>query len=304
MHENWALPALKREPLADTPWIVEPLISPDSTSIIFGPREAGKTQLILSLFRALQESALCLGHFRCRRVKAALVEADMPKGLFQMRLRDMPYEFDESLFLVQTFSSAPNILRTNPEASWVKDLRAFDPQWIIFDSLRKIHHLKDEAPEAPSQVYNQLRVLFPGAARTVLHHVRKPPPSYMLNGSKYVQADDPEAYRGTTAWLDDADAAVYMPYNFRTRERAVWITRSRLVSEDVKQQAIAVRLDEDSLFLEAVSPSPQLQLVNWRADHPGSSLAEAVRFLEGAAPGKSRMTYYRWCWEAGWDKEK
>ena len=302
-HENWALPQLRAEPVEGTEWIIEPIIAPDSTSIFFGPREAGKTQLVLTLFKAIQESALCLGHFQCRRVRAALVEIDMPKTLLQTRLQAMPYAFDENLFLVQTFQYAPNVMMAASQTPWVVDLNRFRPDWIIFDSLRKLHHLKDEAPEAPSLVYNKLRELFPSAARTVLHHVRKPPPSYMLNGSGYVQSEDPEAYRGTTAWLDDADAAVYMPYNFKTRERAVWLTRSRLTSSDAKQTPVAVTLDETTLFLEAARPSPQLQLIAWKSEHPHASLPEAVAFLKQTAPGKDRTTYYRWCWRAGWPKE-
>ena len=117
--------------------------------------------------------------------------------------------------------------------------------------------------------------------------------------SGYKQSEDPEAYRGTTAWLDDADAAVYMPYNTKTRERAVWLTRSRLVSEDVKSQPVAVRLDEESLFLEAARPSPQIQLVTWLTERPHASLVEAVEFLKQAAPGKCRATYYNWAKQAG-----
>ena len=298
-HESWSLPALKAEPTEGTEWIVEPIVAPDSTSIIFGPREAGKTQLILSLFRAIQEQALCFGHFPCRRVRAVLVEIDMPKVLLQLRLQQMPYAFDSNLFRVFTFQHAPNIFQCNQQTPWVKDLNVFAPDWIIFDSLRKLHHLKDEAPEAPSLVYNALRTLFPRAARTVLHHVKKAPPSYMLHDSGYKQSEDPEAYRGTTAWLDDADAAVYMPYNTKTRERAVWLTRSRLVSEDVKSQPVAVRLDEESLFLEAARPSPQIQLVTWLTERPHASLVEAVEFLKQAAPGKCRATYYNWAKQAG-----
>ena len=300
-HENWSLPTLKAQPTIGTEWIVEPIIAPDSTSIIFGPREAGKTQFVLSLFRAIQESALCLGHFRCRRVRAALVEIDMPKGLLQTRLQAMPYAFDNELFLAQTFRYAPNIMTCAQQTPWIADLNAFAPEWIVFDSLRKLHHMKDEAPEAPSQVYNKLRELFPNAARTVLHHVRKPPPSYMLNGSHYTQADDPEAYRGTTAWLDDADAAVYMPYNFKTGERAVWLTRSRLVADDRKGAPIAVRIDEDSLFLEAANPSPQIRLLVWKSEHLHASLPEACAYLKEIAPGKARATYYRWASAAGFE---
>lgn len=299
IYENWALPALKAQPTVGTEWIIEPIVAPDSTSIIFGPREAGKTQLILSLFRAIQEQTLCFGHYPCRRVKAALVEIDMPRVLLQRRLQDMPYAFDPDLFLVQTFQHAPNIFHCTPTTDWVRDLNAFAPEWIVFDSLRKLHHLKDEAPEAPSLVYNKLRELFPNRARSVLHHVKKAPPSYLLNGSGYKQSEDPDAYRGTTAWLDDADAAVYMPYNTKTRERAVWLTRSRLVSEDVKSHPISVRLDEESLFLEAAAPSPQVQLVGWSAEHLHASPAEAVDFLKQIAPGKSRATYWRWARQAG-----
>lgn len=274
---------------------VEPLITPDSTTVVFGPREAGKTQFILSLFKAIQLEDALFGRYQCKKCKAVLVEVDMPLVQVQRRVRLAMqfFPYDASLFRVLDLRSL-DLPRATPNDPWVQALREFDPQLIVFDSLRKCHSLAENDTASPSRVYGRTRELFPDAARMFAHHVGKAPG--MVEAGASVRDDD-ESYRGTTAWLDDADTGILLQR--KGNHRTFRVTRGRHADEDIKREIISLRFNEDSLLLEATDSGPVTELRNWLLSQDVATRKQAMTWLHEHQPGKTERTYRRLCSAVG-----
>lgn len=273
---------------------VDPLITPDSTTVVFGPREAGKTQFVLTLFRALQEGGLLLGHFPCRPVRAVLVQVDMPSVQMQKRVQAALAQFPYSAAFGIYDAAALNIMDASETTPWVKDIGAFKPEIVVFDSLRKIHTLSEIDTAAPSLVYGRARRLFPDAARVFLHHVTKPP-GKVEKGATVRDAED--SFRGTSAWLDDADTGLLL--NRYRRKRTFQVTRGRHAEDDLKDLVMPIQLSDNGLFVELAEPTPITELIGWHQEHPEGSRNAAVTWISERYPRKTDRTYRRWCQHAG-----
>jgi hypothetical protein len=295
----WTPSQLVAHDFAIPDFYVDPIVTPDGVVIVFGPREAGKTQFVFTMFRAIQEESLLLGRFPCKRTPVVLVEVDMPPLATQMRIRmaHTAFAFDDELIRIVTLRSL-DIFRVSRDTTWVQEINAFQPGIIVFDSLRKIHRRDESDTGTPSAVYGQTKELFPGAAPFCLHHVRKAPhPRMQGSGS----SEDLEAYRGTTAWLDDADTGLYLSFDKKKKkkQRVFQVYRARHADESVKAEITPVQIAEDSLFLEPTDPTPQMRLMDWWLKNPNASLNDAVQWLREEFPDRARQTYYNWCHDVG-----
>lgn len=295
MRSVWTPSALLNENFGDVRFYVDPICTPGSVVVLFGPREAGKTQLIFSMARAMHEESLLIGRFPCKRGRVALVEVDMSIMTTQERLQkaSSEYVFSDDLFSIATPSTI-DILHCTAATPWVAELQAFDPQVVAFDSLRKIHHGDENDPSVPSQVYGKCKSLFPRAALWFAHHVKKPPATWIQTKENYDPGEDPNVYRGTTAWLDDADAAIYLHKEPKYDKRTFRLVRARYAPDEVKHEVIGVALQKGSMFLHASALNERQWALQWRLAHPAAALEEAVEELRAEFPGRANQTYYNW----------
>lgn len=291
----WTPSALLAENLGDVKFLIEPICTPGSVLVAFGPREAGKTQLFFTMARAMHEEQLLLGRFPCRRGRVALVEVDMSIMTTQERLKKATadYTFDDSLFSI-AMPPTLDILHCTPHTPWVRELTAFAPDVVAFDSLRKIYRGDENSPGTPSLVYGKCKELFPKAAFWFAHHVKKPPATWLQEKEKYDPGEDLNVYRGTTAWLDDADAAVYLHKEPKNDKRTFRLVRARYAPDHIKREVIGVTMHKDSMFLESGVLSERQWALHWRMAHVDAVLEEAVKALEGEFPKRSPQSYYNW----------
>ena len=101
------------------------------------------------------------------------------------------------------------VYRSSPWARLKRRLSKKEPA-ANRQSFRKIHRGDENNPGTPSPLYGHCHQLFPRAAFWFTHHVKKPPATWLMQKEQYDPGEDPNVYRGTTAWLDDADAAIYL----------------------------------------------------------------------------------------------
>lgn len=285
------------------PWIVEPLVRPGSVMVVFGPREAGKTQFLLTLVKALHERALFLGRFPTRPVRVALIEVDMPFLETQERMQraSSSYTFDNAQFRVATLPDF-DVLRLTKLVTWVNELGMFEPEIVMFDSLRKIHREKETDTAVPSAVYAKCKELFPKAALIFAHHVTKPPSKLLQKQHNYDPTEDDHVYRGTTAWLDDADAAVYLRRDDADK-RSLRVTRCRFSRDSIKREVIGLSLATGGMFLEPCALAPAQWMLHWKMQHPAAARSEAIEAAKQEFPEASTASYYRWADAAGYEKQ-
>ncbi len=292
----WTPSALAAHTFPVPDFYVEPLICADSTTVIFGPREAGKTQFVLTLARALQEVGPLLGRFETRPARMVLVQIDMPIVQMQRRIKAAAGAFAfNGDFRILDMPSL-NLLGTATNAPWVCEIEDFDPQIVVFDTLRKSYRGDENDAETPSAVYGKARELFPDAGRVFLHHVSKPP-SMTPKGAKVRDPD--ESFRGVSAWLDDADTGILLQ-RYRAH-RTLYVVRARHADDDIKEEPTAFTMSESGLFLEPAEPTPLMRLLAWQhAANPPATMKTAVEWLEAEYPKMSRATRYRTANAAGW----
>src|SRR5207244_987347 len=107
----WAPQGLRAASFGNVRFFVEPICAPGSISVVFGAREAGKTQLFFSIIRAMHEGSHLLGRFKCQSARVALVEVDMSEMTTQERLEKAAGEYTFSDELLCVAVGAPfNIL--------------------------------------------------------------------------------------------------------------------------------------------------------------------------------------------------
>jgi len=294
----WTFPQLAEWEFPFPEFYVEPLLTPDSTALLYGPREAGKTQFMMTMIRTIQEGGLFMGRFRCTKCRVALIEVDMPTKQLQMRVRTAQEEFKFDTDIARVYSPhSLNLLTATKDTKWVQAVRDFDPQVVMYDSLRKIHKLKENDAESANEVYSRAKELFPDVASMFAHHVTKTP---QQAGVKEREAED--RFRGNTAWLDDADAGLYL--SKKRGKRFFQVTRGRHCDDATKEIVTPVRLNEDSLFMEPGEPTPEMRLLEWRVQFPNESLSEAVEWLRREFPDRSKQTYYNWAHHVGYTRDK
>lgn len=295
MRQVWTPSALLAANFGDIRFYIEPLTTPGSVLVVFGPREAGKTQLFFSMVRAMHTERPLLGRFPAKRARVALIEVDMSMMTTQERLQKAAteYRFADDLFQI-VMPPTLDLLQTPATTPWVQEVLAFDPQIVAFDSLRKIHRGDENSPSVPSQVYGRCKELFPNAAFWFAHHVRKPPATWVQTKEKYDPGEDPNVYRGTTAWLDDADAALYLHKDARSDKRTLRVVRARYAPDAIKHESIVVEMEKGSMFLEAGALGERQWALHWRIANREASLEVAVEALRGKFPDRAKQSYYNW----------
>ena len=149
----------------------DPLVPEGGDVLLHGPPESGKTQVIVTLAKAIAEGAYFLEQFPCQSGKVLIVQADTPTLTFQDRLRRLPVtkEARGNIATLIDDSGRFDILKAAQSKS--KEILAaqeFAPNVVIFDSLRDIHLLDEADSRTPRMVYGACRFLFPSAALGVM----------------------------------------------------------------------------------------------------------------------------------------
>src|SRR5690349_294491 len=133
---------------------------------------AGKSMLVTTLIHALAQGASLWGVFPTRRARVLVVQADMTAALYQERLKPSgAVDGDVAFLLTDAFPFDVRAL-TGLEAP-IAEARAFAPDVVFVDTLRKTHNDDENDSAAVDRVYAAWRALFPGAALIFLHHSRK-----------------------------------------------------------------------------------------------------------------------------------
>src|SRR5207247_10650334 len=164
---------------------------------------------------------------------------------------------------------------------------AMASELVLVESLRTCHHLDENDSNTPVRVYKAWQECFPGASLVFAHHDRK----LLLEGSGPQRFRD-EAFRGSSAWLDDADLGIHVvpekPAN-ELAELQVRLEFSKLRSGPM-QPPMSVRFHEKTLLPYVADPSPETAL-KAKLLKEKLSKADAVKFLK--QKGISQSSAYR-----------
>ena len=284
---GWELEELLAHRFSRPLYLCEPILPSGGRALLHGQPGLGKTQLALTLAIAVAQGEDFLG-FPCEPGPAAFFQFDMPKELFQDRLRKaFGWEKDANLpslppIKVVTASYGELVgewLRKMPEA--VEEMREMSPALVVVDSITQTHELDENTMEAAKYVYSTFQRLFPDSALLFIHHDRK------ADGAE-LMVD--QAYSGHNAWMRPIDIGLHLVGT----KKGPLLDFSKVRTEDrSKLVAIPLVMDKDTLLMEPAGVHAAAYAI--LRSNPGISQAEFVkRLVELQIPGGSRPNAYKW----------
>lgn len=252
-------------------YLAEPIIPAEGLVLLHGKREAGKTQLALTLALAVTNGSAFLGLYPCTKGPALLFQVDMPALLTQDRIRRNP-EFDKIAIITSPTRVDVVSLKINTPPA-LRAAQEMKPSIVIIDSLRKIHDYDEIDSNAPTRVYAACRELFPGSSIVILHHDRK------TDGITTNPQDD-EAFRGSGAWLDDVDTGLHLVRGPKRSGEAhaatLYFSKLRTCGH---QPTIALKMRPDTLVMESRNKGAQEFAMEFVLGHPNAKQADLERYL-------------------------
>lgn len=249
--------------------LVDALLPWGGSMLMHGPRTAGKTQLALALASAVHHGAKFLDKYQCQQAKVAYVEVDMTAKTLQARVRAAGNGLADIAYV--TADGPIDVARLTLADSTFAALRAYEPGLVFVDSLRKTHRWDENDSNTPTLAYSKWRDLVPGTAFCFLHHDRKVP-----TGPHAGDVD--EAFRGSSAWLDDVDTGLHVVRDKKAAGHHAILTFSKVRLAEA-QEPIALTLNPQTMLAEPTTATSRLALHGWLAQHPGATAKEAVAFL-------------------------
>jgi hypothetical protein len=167
-----------------------------------------------------------------------------------------------------------NILDLHPDTPVVKDIAALRPSLVIWDTLRKCFRGSTNDDDSPSEVYGRAKILVPGATHCFVHHDKK-------TIVDQAELEEEELFRGSGAWIDDADTAIHLVELAKGRLRASFTK----VKDCEEQAPIPLQLNIDPLLLYASGEKIPEMVEWWKTRHANGSKEDMERFLLGSFVG-------------------
>lgn len=277
-----ALPTLA---LPAIPTLIDPWMTAGSITLVFGPPSAGKTMWTTTVARALANGSMLFGAFPCARCRVLIVQADMPTVSVVERAQVNAAGASANIGVWLTDNIALDVLQVAKQHhATLAEARAFDPQVVFIDTLRKTNNLDENDSSAPDRVYAAWRTLFPGAALVFLHHSRKMP----TQGN--TDAIMREAFRGSIAWAASADSIIGIR-RLRRKGRKEWLVQQRFVrTRNCEEPPPLMLRRTETLMLEPLNAETlETKLYTWLQDNPRATQNEAVQWLTELRDEKGRQ---------------
>ncbi len=266
----WTAEAL-REHVFPQAFLIEPFLPREGICFFHGKRNIGKSQLALTLIACLSEHGALFGKYPTHPYGPIVyVQADMSAHIQQRRIRQIQeiYELKDVHFFFPRFFDLAQVTMSDPVMCEIAHLR---PSIIFWDTLRKIQRLGTNDDDAASFIYGKSQEMFPTATHFFIHHDKK-------TVVDQEQLDPDELFRGSGAWLDDADTGLHLQ-RIAGNRLMLSFTKTRTCEA---QPEIPLLLHPQTLLLYATGEQVDKLAVHWRQRHPRGSVAELEQYLLGS----------------------
>lgn len=251
-------------------YLIDPIVPRGGIVLFHGKRGIGKTQFLLTVAACLNEGGTLFGRYRTRPSNVFYIQADMTPQIQQLRVKQaqLLYPLARTHFIFPSFF---NISTLREEAELVQTVRSLEPDLVVWDTLRKIHRGDSNVDDTASFVYGRAKELFPTATHCFVHHDKK-------TIAEQEKLEEEELYRGSGAWLDDADTGLHLKA-IGTGRMILTFTKTRTAA---LQQSISLAMHGETLLLYA-SYSSGSSLAEtaerWTREHRRGSKEELERHL-------------------------
>ena len=253
MAKLWNSNQLAEFEFPDPAYLVEPVIPQGGIVLLHGKPGVGKTQLILTLAHSINTGTPFLDRWPTRQGKVVVVQADMTGPIQQDRLLKVCNDVDltDTYWVVEEDGSTPYLnieTMTVLEQELVEAIKEADPVLIVWDTLRKIHHLPENASESAIAVYHSARKIHPSATHLFVHHDRK------RSRDPDASQEEDEAFMGNQQWKGAADATASLEALNLTsvpKRLSLHFHKARTAS-DLERRPVLLELDMNTVLLYPV----------------------------------------------------
>lgn len=265
-------------------YLIEPILPQGGTAILHGKPNVGKTQLVLTIAHAINNGLPLFGKWPTRQGSVVIIQADMTGQIQQARVKrisDAGLCIEETFWLVEEDGSQPIVNIINmplTHAELVEEIQTLSPVLIVWDTLRKIHTLSENASESAIAVYNAARKVCRTATHLFIHHDRKESRDPDMMGSP------DEAFMGNQQWMGACDTTLSLKEIGSAPKRIALQIHKARTADEIQKAPFSLELDMDTMLLlptRLIFPSP----ISTPKESGFSSSGESIRLPKGASHG-------------------
>lgn len=243
--------------MPEQPYLVDPLIPAGGLVMLHGKRGLGKTQFCMTLAHAVVNGLPLFGRMDTQKGKVLFVQIDMTPPIARKRLERIFGNFSTEgiYFWLEPWMDILTFSRKHP---LVEKIQTINPDLVIWDTLRKIHHMKENQSETSQAVYSTIRRYIPEPTHLFVHHDKK------TQIDKDGELDPEEAFRGTSDWLDSIDTSLQL-LEAGGRGLRLKIHKCRTMAEEDRPH-LDLTMDKETLLLVPNGASVQIEKARERLD--------------------------------------
>lgn len=253
-----------------TPYLIDPILPRGGIGLIYGKGGHGKTQLVFRMIKDLTEGRPFLGLWEVERSRVLFIQADMPAGLFQERVRLADPDLRSTDRISIWHTDPKNVLDPTHRKQIRQAADEAEADLVIYDTLHKLHYEDENESTTPRLIYDAWKEAIDGRTSKLIHHARK---GFFYRGDFM---DSNEDLRGHTSWRDDADLAIRVRKD-REDSRSCEMAFTRLRCHP--QKSVQLRFNEDTLIMEPDPKHLQAEVVAVRYLNNGGSEEDLVEYL-------------------------
>lgn len=248
MPQLWSSAQLAEHEFPDPAFLVEPMIPQGGLVILHGKPGVGKTQFVLTLAHAINNGLPFLSRWPTRQGPVVVIQADMTGQIQQDRVVRIINNVNiaDTYWVVEEDGRTPSInVESMPilQRNLVQTIQELNPVLVVWDTLRKIHRLPENASESPIIVYDAARAVAPKATHLFVHHNRK--------ASRDPNAPDmeDEAFMGNQQWKGACDATMSLEELGTVPKRLLLTFHKARTASDIERRPIILELDMKTIIL-------------------------------------------------------
>lgn len=241
-------------------YLVDPMIPQGGSFMLHGKPGVGKTNFVTTLASAINSGSPLFGRWETRPGPVVVVQADMTSQIQQDRLLRVIHSNDlsDTYWVVEEDGSTP-LINITTMSIMHRELTAMiqevNPLLVVWDTLRKIHDMPENASETAIKVLNSARRMFPLSTHGFLHHDRKE--------SRDPDADShyDEGFMGTQQWKGAIDSQIHLTEIGTVPKRLRLTFHKARTAPDTERHPLYLEMDMDTLLLQPLRGGCESSLI-------------------------------------------
>jgi hypothetical protein len=240
----WSAEELALHEFEDPTYLIEPLVPLGGVFLLHGKRGVGKTQFAMSIANSIINGAPLFGRWPVLKGPVVYIQTDMTPQIQQLRVQKVVEVLNlDGLFFA--FPQSLDIVGMHlKDSELVQSVRDVEPVLVVWDTLRRSHHLNEDDSASVQLVYSSARRLFPGVTHLFIHHDKKSP------ADPTFKVEPEEQFRGSGDWIDSADCSAQLrTQGTRSPRRIGLLFHKARTTPDFEKRPVLLEMDLQTMLL-------------------------------------------------------